>query len=87
MQTSQPSDAAVFGAARKALDDCPTVPGTVRVHVADGLVTLTGGVQRPSQRADAEGVVRPLIGHRQLVNHIVVVPPATEEFEAPDDRG
>ena len=81
------SDATVFAEARKGLDDSPTVPGTVRVHVEDGIVTLTGSVQRPSQRADAERVVRPVIDDRRLVNNIIVMPPATEGLEAPDDRG
>ena len=71
-QTTKHSDAAVFGEARKALDDCPTVPGTVRVHVEDGVVTLTGTVQRPSQRSDADQAVRPAIGERRLLNKIIV---------------
>jgi osmotically-inducible protein OsmY len=66
------SDAAAFGEARKALDECPSVPGTVRVHVEDGVVTLTGTVQRPSQRSDAEQAVRPAIGERRLLNTIIV---------------
>jgi len=66
------SDAAVFAAARKHLDDCPTVPSTVRVHVEEGLVSLTGSVLRPSQRAEAENAVRPLIGRRRLLNKITV---------------
>lgn len=81
------SDAAVFAAARKRLDDCPTVPGTVRVHVDSGLVTLTGTVQQASQRAEPEHLVRPVIGDRRLVNNIVVMGPASQDFEAPDDRG
>ena len=81
-QAAERSDAAVFGAARKALDDCPTVPGTVRVHVEDGTVTLTGSVQRPSQRSDAESVVRPTIGGRRLLNKITVAEvPSVEDFE------
>ena len=85
--TADRNDAVVFAKARKGLDDCPTVPGTVRVHVDDGIVTLTGGVQRLSQRADAERAVRPVIAGRRLVNNIVVMPPATEASDAPDDRG
>ena len=86
-RTAERSDAVVFAKARKGLDDCPTVPGTVRVHVEDGIVTLTGSVQRLSQRADAERVVRPVIAGRRLVNNILVMPPATETLDAPDDRG
>ena len=79
------SDAAVFAAARKGLDNCPAVPGTVRVHVADDLVTLTGSVKRLSQRADAEHVVRPVIGDRRLLNNITVIQAADDLFDAPDD--
>jgi len=77
------SDADVFAAARQRLDNCPTVPGTVRVHVEDGTVTLTGSVQHPSHRADAEHTVRPVIGTRHLVNKIIVMgPPRAEDFDA-----
>jgi osmotically-inducible protein OsmY len=87
-QAAHRSDAAVFAEARKGLDYCPTVPGTVRVHVADGLVTLTGSVQRPSQRADAEHVVRPVIGDRRLLNNITVdLDPRGKGFEPADERG
>jgi osmotically-inducible protein OsmY len=71
--TGDRSSAAVFAAARKRLDDSPTVPGTVRVHVEDGVVTLTGSVQQPSQRSEAEQLVRPVIGDRHLLNNIVVI--------------
>ena len=82
------TDAAVFAEARKALDRCPTVPSTVRVHVDDGIVTLTGSVQRPSERADAESAVRPAIGNRRLMNNIIIArAPGTEGFDAPDERG
>jgi osmotically-inducible protein OsmY len=67
------NDAAAFAAARKRLDECSTVPGTVRVHVVDGVVTLTGTVERPSQRVDAEQIVRPAIGSRRLLNNIIVI--------------
>ena len=76
------SDAAAFGQARKALDNSPTVPGTVRVYVEDGIVTLTGTVERPSQRADAEHAVQPTIGKRRIVNRITVTePPSTEGLD------
>jgi osmotically-inducible protein OsmY len=81
------SDAESFSTARQALDASPTVPGTVRVHVKDGLVTLTGVVQDPSHRADAERAVRPTIGGRRLLNHIVVTrAPLAEGFAAPEGR-
>lgn len=76
------SDAAVFADARKHLDDCPTVPSTVRVHVENGLVTLTGSVPRASQRTDAEDTVRPLIGDRRLLNKITVTEGPNADVEA-----
>ena len=76
------SDATVFADARKHLDDCPTVPSTVHVHVENGLVTLTGSVPRSSQRTDAEHTVRPLIGDRRLLNKITVTEGLSADLEA-----
>jgi osmotically-inducible protein OsmY len=76
------SDAAVFADARKHLDDCPTVPSNVHVHVEDGLVTLTGTVPRASQRTDAEHTVRPLIGDRRLLNKITVAAVPNADVDA-----
>ena len=76
MTTSRPADlndAAAFVAARKRLDESPDVPGTVRVHVVDDVVTLTGTVGRSSQRADAERAIRPVIGSRRVLNNISVI--------------
>ena len=85
MKTSAPADltdAAAFAAARKRLDDSPTVPGTVRVHVVDGLVTLTGTVEQPAERAEAERIVRPVIGSRRVLNNISVIADGAD-VEAP----
>ena len=71
-RTADLNDAAAFAAARKRLDESPEVPGTVRVHVVDDVVTLTGTVERPSQRADAERAIRPVIGSRRVLNNISV---------------
>jgi osmotically-inducible protein OsmY len=81
-QKEERNDAAVFADARKRLDDSPTVPSTVHVHVEDGLVSLTGSVLRPSQRTDAENTVRPLIGRRRLLNKITVTPFPGGDIEA-----
>jgi hypothetical protein len=43
--TRRRSDPDIFSAARKALDDHPSVPPEVRVHVDGGTVTLTGSVR------------------------------------------
>lgn len=72
-RTADLNDAAAFVAARKRLDESPEVPGTVRVHVVDDVVTLTGTVERPAQRADAERVIRPAIGSRRVLNNITVM--------------
>ena len=39
------TDAEIFADARRALDHSPRVPEGVRVHVANGVVTLTGDVR------------------------------------------
>jgi osmotically-inducible protein OsmY len=85
-QTGLRSDADVFVEARNALDRCPAVPGTVRVHVDSGVATLMGSVRLPSERADAEEAVRHVDGVRRLVNDITVAQPASAEgFEPPDN--
>jgi osmotically-inducible protein OsmY len=71
--TIDDNDTAAFAAARKRLDESSTIPGTVRVHVVDGVVTLAGTVERSSQRADAERIIRPVIGARRLLNNITVI--------------
>jgi osmotically-inducible protein OsmY len=80
-ETTDLNDAAAFAAARKCLDESSSVPGTVRVHVVDGTVTLTGTVGWQSQRTEAERIIRPAIGGRRVLNNIIVIPdgtPATE---------
>jgi hypothetical protein len=44
------SDAEIFSATRKALDECLAVSPSVRVDVDHGTVTLTGGVRWPIER-------------------------------------
>jgi osmotically-inducible protein OsmY len=70
--TTHRSDAEIFAAARRALDQRPTVPPGVHVHVDRGAVTLTGTVRHPFERADAEDAVRRVKGIRHLVNDILV---------------
>ena len=72
-RTADLNDAAAFAAARTRLDESTAVPGTVRVHVVDDVVTLTGTVERPSQRAAAERAIRPVIGSRRVLNNISVI--------------
>jgi osmotically-inducible protein OsmY len=80
------SDPHIFLAARKALDDHPSVP-QVRVHVDRGIVTLTGSVRWPQERSEAEAVVRRIDGVLGIVNKIAVACVVDPEgFEAPESR-
>jgi osmotically-inducible protein OsmY len=79
------SDSEIFMDARRALDERPSVPADVRVHVDHGTVTLTGSVGWPLERSDAEGTVREVKGVTRVVNEITVAHEANAEgFEAPD---
>jgi osmotically-inducible protein OsmY len=68
----QRSDPEIFADARRALDRSPRVPGGVHVHVENGIVTLTGTVRWPFEKAEAARAVRQVAGVRDVVNHIVV---------------
>ena len=77
-------DAEIFAQARKALDERPSIPATVRVHIDDGVAWLTGMARRASERTEAEDVVRQIPGVQQVVNKITVLqPPSEEGFEPP----
>ena len=85
MNTTQRSDAEIFGDVRKALDQRPTVPQGVHAHVVRGVVTLTGSVRHPFERAHAEEAARRVEGIRSLVNDIIVTQvPNPQGVEAPD---
>ena len=80
------SDAEIFVEARHALDQRPTIPATVRVHIDHGHATLTGSVHLASERSEAEDVVRHIAGVRNVRNDIVVAqPPSAAGFEAPGE--
>ena len=84
--THHRSDPDIFSAARKVLDDHPTVP-QVRVHVDRGTVTLTGSVRWPQEKAEAEAVVRRVDGVLGIVNKIMVEKAVDPEgFEASESR-
>ena len=85
-KTTHLTDAQIFAEARLALDRHPTIPGTVRVHIDDGVATLTGSVRTSSDRAEADKTVRSVHGVSRLVNKITVAQtPSAEGFEPPDD--
>jgi osmotically-inducible protein OsmY len=80
-------DAEIFTEARHALDVRPGVPASVRIHLDEGVMTLTGSVRTASERSEAENTVRSIPGVRRLVNEIVVARiPSAEGFEPPDDQ-
>jgi osmotically-inducible protein OsmY len=79
------ADADVFALARKALDERPSIPATVRVHIDDGTAWLTGMVRRTSERTEAEDVVRQVPGVQHVVNTVTVAQaPSADGFEPPD---
>ena len=83
-QAPRRTDSEIFVDARRALDRNPHVPGSVHVHVEHGIATLTGTVQSPAERADAEDTVRPVEGIQRLVNDLVVSQvPDAEGFGPP----
>ena len=81
------TDAEIFAAAHRALDEHPNVSPDVHVHVEHGYVTLTGNVQWPAERDEAERLVRPLPGVLGVINSIVVVhQPSKLGFEPPEPK-
>jgi osmotically-inducible protein OsmY len=88
MTNTQPRlDSDVFAEARKALDDNPSVPQDVRVHVDRGTVMLTGTVRWPREKSEAEAVVRQIVGVLGVINHITVAQVVNPGgFEAPESR-
>jgi pyruvate, water dikinase len=78
-------DAEVFAEARTALDQRPSIPATVRVHINDGVAWLTGTVRLAAERAEAEETVRAVRGVARVVNEITVAQRVSPEgFEPPD---
>jgi osmotically-inducible protein OsmY len=78
-------DAEIFAAVRSALDQNPAVPAVVRVHVKEGVVTLTGSVRTPADRIEAEATARGVENVRGIVNDIFVINIPAEGFEPPED--
>jgi osmotically-inducible protein OsmY len=79
------TDPDIFTDAKDALERLRTAPTGVRVHVLGGVVTLTGGVHWPFERAEAEDAVRRIEGIRSIVNHIEIFQAVSAAgFEPPD---
>jgi len=72
----QRTDTEIALAVRRALEWDALVPeADIQSTVSDGGVTLTGRVERLSQRVDAERAIRNLQGVRWVVNQIQVAAP------------
>jgi osmotically-inducible protein OsmY len=79
------TDTEIFAEARRTLDERPSIPATVRVHIDDGVAWLTGMARRASERTEAENVVRQIRGVESVVNTITVAEvPNAEGLEPPD---
>jgi osmotically-inducible protein OsmY len=84
---SRRGDPEMFAEARSALDRCPRIPATVRVHVEKAVATLTGTVRLASESAEAEDIVRRVTGIERVRNKINVAQlPSEQGFEPPDTR-
>lgn len=87
LKVLQNSDGDTFGRIRTALDRRPDIPASVHVHVANGVVTMTGSVRLPSEVLAAESVVRGIKGVRHVVNRITVSQVSNAQgFEQPPQR-
>jgi osmotically-inducible protein OsmY len=84
-QLAHRPDAEIFAAVRSALDQNPAVPAAVRVHVKEGVVTLTGSARTAVERMTAEETVRGVENVRGIVNDIFVVDVSAEGFEPPEE--
>jgi osmotically-inducible protein OsmY len=73
--SAERTDADIAAAATRALQwDAMVLPGTVKVTVSHGWVTLDGQVEWQFQRREAERAVRRLTGVRGVTNLISVKP-------------
>lgn len=68
---------------RSLLDNHPAVSkGTIAVHVAAGVVTLSGAVASPGEYAMAEDVARSARGVRAVTNNLLIDRTAHDDDEA-----
>ena len=69
-----PNDRLIARTADAALSSDARVPNGIRADVTDGVLRLRGSVERFYQREAAEEAVRNLIGVRDIVNEIALLP-------------
>lgn len=72
--TASPNDRLIARTADLALVWDARVPNGIRADVIDGVLRLRGAVERFWQREAAEEAVRNLIGVRDIVNEIALLP-------------
>ena len=71
-----PDDRGIARAANRALRWDARVPKGVRAEVTGGVLRLSGAVERFGQREAAEEAVRNLMGIRDIVNEVALLPAA-----------
>jgi osmotically-inducible protein OsmY len=81
------TDADIGADVTRALELRSTIPESVRATVSDGHVTLTGTVDSPSQKRDAEEALQHLRGVRNILNHITLAPRGRVKRSRPNRRG
>ena len=86
-EAAAPDDGEIERAANRALRWDARVPRGLRAEVSGGVLRLSGAVARFRQREAAEEAVRNLMGVRDIVNQIALLPAAppahlTREVEA-----
>ena len=86
-EAAAPDDRQIERAANRALRWDARVPRGLRAAVSGGVLRLSGAVERFRQREAAEEAVRNLMGVRDIVNEIALLPAAppahlTQEVEA-----
>jgi osmotically-inducible protein OsmY len=70
------SDSDIAAKVTRTLEASDKIPGSVQAAVHKGHVTLTGKVDRPLQKNQAEQAVRHIGGVRSVANYISVAPSA-----------
>lgn len=71
----QPSDDEIYDQVRRKLANDPDVKGgALGVEVKEGVVTLTGAVEKEKAREKAERLTKKVKGVKSVVNQLVVKP-------------
>lgn len=71
----QPSDDEIYDQVRRKLANDPDVKGgALGVEVKEGVVTLTGAVEKEKAREKAERLTKKVKGVKGVVNQLVVKP-------------